>query len=373
MNQEPIRVLNLFTIMNRGGAETMVMNYYRNIDRNKVQFDFLVHREEIGAYEDEIKSLGGRIYRMPPIYPQNFVKYKKEIRNFLKIHPEYKIIHSHMSELGYFVFKEAKKQGLPVRICHAHNSPHGWDIKMIMRDYFKFMMRPYITHMFMCGIESGEWLFGKKNKDKFIQLNNAIDAEQYIYNENIEKEVRKELGLKDEFIVGHVGRFNKQKNHEKLIDIFNEITQINDNSKLILVGDGQIKESIFKKVELLNLKDKVMFLGTRSDVNRIMQTFDIYLFPSLFEGLSVSMVEAQASGLQCFISESIPKECILTNNVVTFDLSLDNMKIANMIFEKHKNYVRENNYKQIVDSGFDIKQNANQLEEFYINEYNKYN
>lgn len=369
MNQEPIRVLNLFTIMNRGGAETMVMNYYRNIDRSKVQFDFLVHREEIGAYEEEIKALGGRIYRMPPIYPQNFVKYKKEIRNFLKKHPEYKIIHSHMSELGYFVFKEAKKQGVHVRICHAHNSPHGWDLKMIMRNYFKYMMRPYITHMFMCGIESGEWLFDKKNKDKFIQLNNAIDAEQYVYDENIEKEVRTELGIKDEFVVGHVGRFNKQKNHEKLIDIFYEITNITNNSKLILIGDGSLKQSMISKVESLNLQDKVMFLGTRSDVNRIMQTFDIYLFPSLFEGLSVSMVEAQAAGLQCFISSSIPKECIITDNVVTFDLNWNASKIAKMIVDLHSNYKRTNTYDQIVKAGFDIKSNAKKLEDFYIQEY----
>lgn len=372
MNKYPIRVLNLFTIMNRGGAETMVMNYYRNIDRNKVQFDFLVHRDEIGAYEEEIKALGGRIYRMFPICPKNFVKYKKEIRKFLKNHPEYKIIHSHMSELGYFAFKEAKRQGIPVRICHAHNCPHIWNIKMVMREYFKYMMRPYITHMFMCGIESGEWLFGKKNKDKFIQLNNAIDAKQYVYNENIEKEVRKDLGLKDEFVVGHVGRFNKQKNHEKLIDIFNEITKINDNSKLILVGDGQLKESIVKKVELLNLQDKVMFLGTRSDVNRIMQAFDIYLFPSFHEGLSVSMVEAQTSGLQCFISDTIPKECIITDNVVTFELSLDSAKIADIIFEKHKNYSRKSTYNQIVDAGFDIKENAKKLQDFYLKEYNSH-
>lgn len=371
MNEYPIRVLNLFTILNRGGAETMVMNYYRNIDRSKVQFDFLVHRDEIGAYEDEIKALGGRIYRMSPICPENFAEYKKEIRIFLENHPEYKIIHSHMSELGYFVFKEAKRQGVPVRICHAHNCPHVWNLKMVMREYFKYMMRPYITHMFMCGIESGEWLFGKKNKDKFIQLNNAIDAKQYVYNENVRKEVRKELGLKNEFVVGHVGRFSRQKNHEKLIDIFNEITKINDNSKLILVGDGQLKESIVKKVELLNLQDKVMFLGTRSDVNRIMQAFDIYLFPSFHEGLSVSMVEAQASGLQCFISDTIPKECIITDNVVTFDLKSENEFIANNIIESHKSYIRNNTMDKIVVSGFDIKQNAKKLEEFYINEYNK--
>lgn len=371
MSDKPIRVLNLFTIMNRGGAETMVMNYYRNIDRSKVQFDFLVHRNEIGEYESEIKELGGRIYRMPPIYPQNFAKYKKKIRIFLKEHPEYKIIHSHMSELGYFVFKEAKRQGVPVRICHAHNNPHAWNAKMIMRTYFKYMMRPYITHMFMCGLESGIWLFGKKNKDKFIQLNNAIDAKQYIYNEKIEREVKKELGLKDEFVIGHVGRFSRQKNHEKLIDIFNEIIKIKSNSKLILVGEGPLKQSIIDKVKSLNLQDKVMFLGTRSDVNRIMQTFDVFIFPSLHEGLGIVLIEAQAAGVPCLTSKNVvAKEADISYLLNYYSLNNSSLQWA----EKALSIVceKENMYEIIKNSGFDISENANKLEEFYINEYNKY-
>ena len=151
----PYRVLNMFTIMDRGGAETMVMNYYRHIDRTKVKFDFLVHREQRGAYDDEIEALGGRIYRMCPIYPQNFARYERDIRVFFQEHPEYKIVHSHMSELGYFAFREATEQDIPVRICHAHNAPHGFDMKMIMRTYFKKRMMPYLTHLFMCGLESG--------------------------------------------------------------------------------------------------------------------------------------------------------------------------------------------------------------------------
>ena len=186
---EPVRVLNLFTIMNRGGAETMVMNYYRKINREKVQFDFLVHREEEGAYEQEIKELGGRIYRMPPMYPQNFSLYKKKIREFFEEHKEYKIIHSHMSELGYFALREAARQEISVRICHAHNAPHGFEWKMIVRNYFKKRMMQYLTHMFMCGKESGDWLFGKENEDKFIQLNNAIDAERFRYDSKKEEAI----------------------------------------------------------------------------------------------------------------------------------------------------------------------------------------
>lgn len=364
-----VRILNMFTIMNRGGAETMVMNYYRNIDRTKVQFDFLVHRQERGAYDDEIEALGGRIYRMIPIYPQNFGKYKKMLKDFFSTHKEYKIIHSHMSELGYFAFKEAKRHGLPVRICHAHNAPHGWDLKMVMRTYFKHAMMPYITHMFMCGEESGEWLFGKKNKDKFIQLNNAIDAQKFIYNPEIAKKLRKELGIEDKFVIGHVGRFNEQKNHERLIAIFNEIQKINRDSVLLLLGNGYLEEKCKNIVNDLNLNDKVKFLGIKSNINEYLQSFDIFLFPSLFEGLPVTMVEAQAAGLHCFISDVIPKQCIITNNVDIISLNDSNEKIATEIIEKHTSFKRVGMYDVIKEKGFDIKNNAKELEGFYRNVY----
>lgn len=364
-----VRVLNMFTIMNRGGAETMLMNYYRNMDRTKVQFDFLVHRQERGAYDDEIEALGGRIYRMIPIYPQNFAKYKKMLKEFFNEHKEYKIIHSHMSELGYFAFKEAKKQGVPVRICHAHNAPHGWDLKMVMRTYFKKAMMPHITHMFMCGEESGEWLFGKKNKDKFIQLNNAIDAKKFIYKPEVAMQMRMELDIENKFVVGHVGRFNEQKNHVRLISIFNEIQKIKPNSVLLLLGNGYLEDKCRKLVNDLGLNEKVKFLGVKSDVHKYLQTFDVFLFPSLFEGLPVTMVEAQASGLHCYISNMIPKQCILTGNVDVFDLNDFDEKIARDLLDKHLLFKREDMYKVIKDKGFDIKNNVKELEEFYCNVY----
>ena len=343
---EPVRVLNLCTIMNRGGAETMVMNYYRKINREKVQFDFLVHREEEGAYEQEIKELGGRIYRMPPMYPQNFSLYKKKIREFFEEHKEYKIIHSHMSELGYFALREAARQEIPVRICHAHNAPHGFEWKMIVRNYFKKRMMPYLTHMFMCGKESGDWLFGKENEDKFIQLNNAIDAERFRYDSKKEEAIRKELNLENKFVVGHVGRFFKQKNHQFLIEIFKEI-------------QNQVKE--------LGLEEQVRFLGVRSDVDQIMKCFDVFLFPSLFEGLPVTMVEAQAAGNLCIISDTIPRECCITENVRIYSLEKDAKAWSDFVISESTDYKKKDMYEEIVKAGFDIKQNAKRLEEFYIN------
>ncbi len=369
---EPIRILNLFTIMNRGGAETMVMNYYRKIDKSKIQFDFLVHRNQKGAYDDEIEAMGGRIYRMCPIYPQNFKKYKKMLQDFFNEHNEYKIIHSHMSELGYFAFKEADKRGINAKICHAHNAPHAKNeslsekIKHIMRDYFKLRIRKYTDYMFVCSQEAGNWLFSEKNKDKFIMMNNAVDAEKFSYSKSHRNQIRQELNLKDEFVILNVGRFNLQKNHSFLIDIFNEIQIKHPNSKLLLAGNGELENEIQQKVKKLNLQNKVMFLGLRDDVHKILSASDVFLFPSLYEGLPVTMVEAQCSGVKCFISQSIPQQCVLTDNVTALNLDLDAEKWADEILKFKDGYERISQYKNIVNKNFDISSNAKWLEEFYL-------
>lgn len=356
--------------MNYGGAETMVMNYYRNINRDLIQFDFMVHREKRGAYDDEIESLGGKIYRMIPIYPQNFMKYKKMISDFFDEHTEYQIIHSHMSELGYFVFQEAKKRGIPVRICHAHNAPNGWDLKMFVRTYFKHMSKKYITHMFICGKEAGDWLFGKKNENKFIMMNNAIDAESFRYKEEDRLAIRRKFKVDDKIVIGHVGRFNLQKNHMFLIDVFGEIHKLNDDSVLFLIGEGEEKSKIEKLVKEKNLENSVQFLGLRNDIPDLMQGFDAFVFPSLFEGLPVTMIEAQAAGLPCFISSQIPQECIITQNVDSISLQKSVQEWAKLILYKIELYQRKDAYEEIVAQGFDIKTNAKWLEEFYLSTKN---
>ena len=364
---EPVRVLNLFTIMNRGGAETMVMNYYRKINREKVQFDFLVHREEEGAYEQEIKELGGRIYRMPPMYPQNFSLYKKKIREFFEEHKEYKIIHSHMSELGYFALREAARQEIPVRICHAHNAPHGFEWKMIVRNYFKKRMMPYLTHMFMCGKESGDWLFGKENEDKFIQLNNAINAERFRYDRNIENNIRKKLNLEDKLIIGHVGRFTREKNHKFMLDILKEIKKIKSNSVLIFVGNGELEDEIKNKARKMGIANEIRFLGVRSDVKYLMQAMDIFLFPSFYEGLGIVLIEAQALGLESVVSENIPDEAFITDLVHKVSLEKDASYWAKKIIDIYNNKKnRKGRQEDIVKAGYDIVNTTKFLEEFYL-------
>lgn len=371
--QYPIRVLNLFTIMDRGGAETMVMNYYRHIDRTKVQFDFLVHREQRGAYDDEIEALGGRIYRMYPIYPQNFARYKRDIRVFFKDHPEYRIIHSHMSELGYFAFKEAAKQGVPIRICHAHSAPHGFDMKMVMRTYFKKRMMPYLTHLFMCGEESGEWLYGERNKSRFVMMNNAIDTAAYAWSPARCKKVRHELNLEGVYTLGHVGNFTQPKNHSFLLEIFAALLKKEPNAVLLLVGGGTDMQRIQAKAQTLGIAEKVRFLGVRSDVADVMQAMDVFVFPSLYEGLPVTMVEAQASGLPCLISDKVPSECVLTNGLVEkVPLSESPDAWAEKIIAKYGT-PRTDRRTEIAAHGFDITTEAVKLQEFYINAYEQKN
>ena len=367
--QQPIRVLNMFTIMDRGGAETMAMNYYRHIDRTKVQFDFLVHREQHGAYDDEIEALGGRIYRMCPIYPQNFTRYKRDLRAFFQAHPEYKIIHSHMSELGYFAFREAERQGVPVRICHAHSFPHEYDVKMIVRTYFKKRMMPYLTHLFMCGEDSGRWLYGRKNEERFVMLNNAIDSASYSYNANIREDVRKQLCLTNELIVGHVGRFSQAKNHPFMLKIFASLLEKEPNAVLLLVGGGEDMPKIQAKAQALGIAEHVRFLGVRSNVADLMQAMDVFVFPSLYEGLPVTMVEAQAAGLPCLISDKVPPECILTDGLVdVLPLSAAPETWADKILQK-RDFPRTDRRTEIAAHGFDITTEAIKLQEFYINAY----
>ena len=364
----PIRVLMLFTILNRGGAETMVMNYYREIDRKKVQFDFVVHREEKGDYEDEITSMGGRIYRMMPLRPHTLGKYARQIAEFFDAHPEYRIIHGQCSELGYFFYKEAARRGIPVIIAHAHNSHVRFDLKLIVRTWMKHQMRPYLTHYFSCGKEAAEWLFGKRLSSKAIILNNAIDTHCYRFDPQVRQRKRQELEFDaSTMVICHVGRFDKVKNHTFIIDIMGELVKAHPNSHLLLVGDGDLREQTELKVQQLGLGKHVTFLGVRRDIHELLQASDALVFPSFFEGFSVVLVEAQCTGLPCVISDIIPSEAILTDLVERLSLR-ENAEIwAEHLFYATKRGKQREAYAGIVaNAGYDIKSNAKWLENFYL-------
>ena len=358
---EPIRVLQVVTYMGRGGLETMLMNYYRNIDRDKVQFDFLTHRDERWDYDDEIESLGGKIYHLPKLNP--FSKnYLNALDKFFKEHKEYQIVHCHQDCLSGVVLKVAKKNGVKFTIAHSHNANQDKNLKYLIKLFEKRKIPKYADKLFACGNEAGRWMF---NTDNFEVLNNAIDTDLYTYNAEKASKVKKEFGIENKFVVGHVGRFNPQKNHEFLIDVFNEIQKIKEDSVLMLVGDGDLRQEIEQKVQDLGLSEKVIFTGIRSDVNDLMQGMDVFLFPSLYEGLGLVLIEAQASGLKCIISDTIPKDGIITDDVLSLSLNQSPVIWANEVL-KYQGYKRIDNKELIEKADYDIKNNAKKLEQFYI-------
>ena len=357
---EPIRILHIVTYMGRGGLETMIMNYYRNIDRSKVQFDFLTHRQERWDYDDEIEKLGGKIYRLPRLNPFS-PSYLKALDGFFKEHKEYKIVHCHQDCLSGIPLKYAKKNGIPFTIAHSHSSNQNKDLKYLVKLAAKKNICKYSDHLFACGKEAGEWMF--KTSD-FEILNNAIDTKRYIYNEEKSLEMKEKLGVTDKFVIGHVGRFRFQKNHSFIIDIFKEVCKKEPNSTLLLVGDGPLEEEIKKKVDDLGLLDKVKFLGARDDVNDLMQAMDIFILPSLYEGFGIVLIEAQASGLKCVISDSIPTDAIITKKVKRLSLDDDiSIWVEEILSNKSE---RKEGIKDIEKSKYDITSNAKWLENFYV-------
>lgn len=356
-----MRVLQVVTHMNRGGLETMLMNYYRHIDREKIQFDFLVHRQESAAYDHEIEALGGKIYRLPVLNPFSNT-YKKSLRQFLENHPEYQVIHVHQDCMSSVILKEAKECGIPVRIAHSHSSGQDKNIKYLIKLWYKRQISKYATHLLACGEDAGKWMFCGAD---FQILNNAINAQNYSFNKSTRNKVRTEFGIADnEIVVGHVGRFCYPKNHTFLIDIFSEISK-RVSAKLLLVGDGELRKRIEEKVQKMQLQDKVIFTGVRGDVADLMQAMDVFVFPSNYEGVPVTMIEAQASGLPCIISDKVPIECKKTELVQQIELESPINVWAEVAIETTK-LLRRNTYEEIKKASFDIKENAARLQDFYL-------
>lgn len=358
-----IRILQVVTHMNRGGLETMLMNYYRQIDRAQVQFDFLTHREYDGDYGKEINELGGIIYHLPVLNPFSH-KYKNSLRNFFMDHPEYEIIHVHQDCLSSVILKVAKECNVKVRIAHSHNASQDKNVKYLVKMYYRRYIPKYATGLMACGNDAGRWMFRGAS---FKVLNNAINAKRYGYNSDERVLQRKKWGVKqDEILVGHVGRFSPQKNHSFLIDIFEEIQNI-ASAKLILIGDekGELADQIKEKISKLGLQDKVIFAGLRSDVADLMQAMDVFVFPSLFEGFGISALEAQAAGLPCLISDKVPIECKMTDLVRQLPLSNSAETWARQAVSGAA-FIREDTSEQIRQAGFDIVENAIWLQNYYL-------
>jgi glycosyltransferase involved in cell wall biosynthesis len=364
---KPIRVLHVVRKMDFGGVQLMLMNYYRNINRNLVQFDFLVQGNQNSTFDEEIRSLGGKIHNVTSM-KDNLIKYNKDVRRILEKN-NYEIVHAHQNFANIHSLTQAHKSKIKAIISHSHNAyPEKSVIKQIIKKFIQYRINKISTEKYACSIKAGEWLYGKKQLKKgFVKIiNNGIDSEKFKFNKEISDKVRNELKIKNNFVIGHIGNFSNQKNHDFLIDIFNEIYKIKQNAKLVLVGIGELEEVIKKKVRNLGLENQVIFLGKRSDVNSLMQAFDVLVFPSLFEGLPVVLIEAQASGLKSIVSKEITSEVKITELIDYISLAESSKYWAENIIKYDNREERKDTSNLIKDNGYDIREEAKKLEKLYL-------
>lgn len=368
MSDSPIRILHVIGSMNRGGAEVMIMNLYRNIDRSKVQFDFVVQVEEKASFDDEIVSLGGRIFHCPAFNAKNYFLYKKWWNQFFeKHHKEYRAVHGHIGRSVSTFLKIARKYHL-YTIAHSHNTaPKG--IKSFLITAYAWPTRFLADFYFACSVDAGVSRYGtriSKNQKKFKVLNNAIETRKFQFDEKVREEIRREYGIEQKIVIGHIGRFVNQKNHIFLLDIFEKIHSKCQDTILMLVGDGELRDSIQTKVKRMGLDDAVIFIGVQEDVSVLYQAMDVFVFPSLFEGLGIVAVEAQTTGLQCVISDAVSKECIVTKNQVSICSLKESAEKWAEIVLKNSNYVRKDSSEQVIAHGYDIHETAKWLSNFYM-------
>lgn len=368
MSKDLLRILQIGMYDSLGGIETYLINYYNHMDRDKVQFDFINMHDKI-YFQDELINLGAKIYRVENV-KRNPVKFYNDLVKIIKKN-NYNIVHVNMlSAANIIPLIAAKRAGAKIIVAHSHNAntPKNY-IKKIMHFCNKKLILKFANYYFACSELAGKWLFGDKIIDdkSFIIINNAIDINKFKYSKVIREKYRDQLDLKSKFIVGHVGRFSEQKNHEFLIDIFNKVHAINHNCMLLLIGTGELQDSIKNKVKELGLENSVKFLGVRLDINSIYQAMDVFILPSLFEGLPLVGIEAQVAGLKCIFSDSITEEVkiIKDTEFVSLNDSLDYW--AKKVLEPYDTNKRCKISEQVRELGYDIKEEAKKLERFYLN------
>ena len=378
---EPIRILHVLGGVGLGGAESRIMDIYRHIDKDKVQFDFLIHQTKKGYYEEEIEKLGGRIYRVPRFKLYNILTYRKALREFFNSSQRVdnanrrfasssrrlEVVHGHMTSTASIYLPIAKKCGVPVTIAHARSAGVDKGLKGVITRLLRRPLRRKCDHMFACSMLAAKAVFGENNakNGRVTIVPNAIDAKLFMYNEEIRNRMRKKLSLEDKFVIGHVGRFHYAKNHEYLLAVFGEIAKQRENAHLLLLGEGERMEEMKEKAVAFGIADKVLFAGNQKEVWDYYQAMDFFLFPSRFEGLPGTVVEAQAAGLCCLISDAIAEEVKITKLVTAFSIEEKPEKWAEYVLT-HDKYERKSRYEQIAAAGFDVKAQTKWYEQFYL-------
>jgi len=363
-----MRILHIVSnISVRSGVMSVLMNYYRNMDIKNFSFDFLYFDDREVTFKEEIEKLGGHVYKIER--SNNPFKLLSKIREFVNENIlNYKIIHLHENYLiGSLIGLKKNNHSIKI-ISQAHATKFSDNKINEIRNKICSIPNYIIPDFYLaCSKAAGKEIFGKKFKNRGRVLNNAIDIKKFCINDSFRKQKRQELNVENNYVIGHVGNFNAQKNHKFLIDVFYEVQKEKEEARLVLVGCGEEQDSIIKKCEELQISDKVIFLGVRTDVNEIMNAFDCFVLPSIYEGLGIVLVEAQSTGVPCVFSDVVPEEAnILKDNNVTVSLKESAKKWSDLILKLKKN-IGINVEEQIRQAGYDIKEESKKLEEYYYN------
>ena len=364
-----VKVLQVIGSLQVGGAETVAMNFFRYIDRNKFHFDYLVYGEEIGAYENEVYALGGRVLRVPS--PKNgYFRFYKAVRKIMRDNGPYDIVHSHTLFNSGIIMYSAKAEKIPRRIAHAHTDHSKLSLfwqKKVYNKFMRYLLLKYATDYCACANAAGRYVFGKEAfSKKGIIIRNGIEVDKFTYSVEKRLRIRRELSLENKTVIGHIGRLVKAKNHSFMLDIFKTIHEKDENTSLLLVGDGELRNEIEEKIKLLNLQDSVIMTGTRTDIPDLLSAMDIFILPSLNEGLGIVLIEAQANGLPC-IAESgiVPLEARILDNFyfVSPNASLDEWVAAIMANSKVPRAIGAT--LAVQKAGYDVQSIGKVLEQLY--------
>lgn len=360
-----IRVLHYIGSLEYGGSQAFVMNIYRKIDREQLQFDFITFPGETDGYHDEILSLGGRIYPCPRYRGTNHAAFVTWWKTFFREHKEYKVLHGHVRSVASIYIPIAKKAGL-CTIAHSHSTSNGTGMAAKVKDIMQFPVRFQADYLFACSDEAGKWMFGKSvtNRKNYSVICNAVDIQRFSYNEKVRLRNREKLQLDDSYVIGTVGRLTEPKNHKFLIDIFHEIYALHPKVVLLIIGDGGLKFELEKRVDELGLHESVIFAGDRSNVQDYYMMMDVFAFPSLWEGLGIAAIEAQCSGLHCVVSDRVPRSVDIHAGLVDF-VALDDKETWKRQLEKSQ-CDRKSQDEFAKKAGYDILDTAYKMQEFYI-------
>lgn len=369
---KPLKVLFFIDRLRLGGIQALAKDILQHNDRSRMVIDML-NLDDGTEYplKKELEDMGIKVFQLRGVWlrkPWDFFTYWKAVDRFFELHHDYDVVHVHSGPKNYYILKAARKWGIPVRVAHSHNT--GFQSKnpmsIMLGNLLKTPMKKNATQWVGCSKLACEWLFGKgcveKGKAKVIL--NAIDCDLFTYNEKIREEVRQGLGVTDKFVIGHVGRFEPQKNHMFLLDIFAEVINRRKDACLLLVGTGSLMERVKQKAMTLGLIDKVKFLGFRSDRERIMQAMDTFVFPSIYEGLSVVLIEAQASGMPVFVSDSTTTEVSYSPYIKFLPLKRSASDWAEEIISRGT-VERKNMKSEIKKAGFEIHEMIDNLYKLY--------